>query len=99
VTSSSARFDALLVAQGVRPIAVGDTTRPGEELSPAQRVRIRAEMAVRAQRGILWEQREGLRHALDGLGNSREAPWWRRQIAETERRLAEAELVVKELPT
>lgn len=65
-------------------------------MTPADRL-IVAEMAVRAQNTILFGQREALRHSLDGLGNSTEAPWWRAAIAETERRIAQAEAALGEL--
>lgn len=50
-----------------------------------------ADMEVRAQRGILWRQKEGLRHSLDPIGTRASPDWWRAQIAETETRLADAE--------
>ena len=51
----------------------------------------RAEAEVQTQRNILWGQREGLR-AAEGPTWTRERPeFWRAAIADTERRIAEAE--------
>jgi len=51
----------------------------------------RAEWDVHVQRNILWAQREGLRHALDPLGNRATPDEWRAWIAATKVRLRDAE--------
>ncbi len=73
-------YEALL--NGVSDIACGGDSFPPERDWP----RLRAEMDVRALRGVLAEQRYSWLHAPAGKAAS-----WDKCLAETEARLADAE--------